>query len=93
MTKAGAPIGLAGKGTGPIAAYVDAISRDAGVDVKVFSYSEHSVGSGADATAIAFDEAEVNGRHLYGVGRSANIVSASLIAVTCAVNRALAGAD
>ena len=92
MTKAGAPVELAGKGTGPIDAYVDAISRDAGVDVKVFSYSEHSVGSGADATAIAFVEAEVNGRHLYGVGRSANIVSASLIAVTCAVNRALSAA-
>ncbi|MFY0614293.1 MAG: 2-isopropylmalate synthase [Hyphomicrobiaceae bacterium] len=91
MRKAGTDMELSGKGTGPIDAYVDALSKDAGVDVKVFSYSEHSVGSGADATAIAFVEAEVGGRHLYGVGRSANIVSASLIAVTCAVNRALAG--
>ena len=89
MRKSGTSIELAGKGTGPIDAYVDAIGTDAGVDVKVFSYSEHSVGSGADATAIAFVEAEVDGRHLYGVGRSANIVSASLIAVTCAVNRGL----
>lgn len=91
VRKGGETIELDGKGTGPIDAYVQALSKDAGVDMKVFSYSEHSVGSGADATAIAFVEADVNGRHLYGVGRSSNIVSASLIAVTCAVNRALSG--
>jgi len=89
MRRNGELIDMDGKGTGPIDAYVDALRTDSGADIKVFSYSEHSVGSGADATAIAFVEAEVNGRHLYGVGRSANIVSASLIAVTCAVNRAL----
>jgi 2-isopropylmalate synthase len=89
VRKSGREIEITGKGNGPIDAYVDAIRRDAGVDVKVFSYSEHSVGSGADATAIAFVEAEVDGQKLFGVGRSANIVSASLIALTCAVNRAL----
>ena len=89
VRKSGREIEITGKGNGPIDAYVDAIRRDAGVDVKVFSYSEHSVGSGADATAIAFVEAEVDGQKLFGVGRSANIVSASLIAVTCAVNRVL----
>ena len=89
VRKSGREIEISGKGNGPIDAYVDAIRRDAGVDVKVFSYSEHSVGSGADATAIAFVEAEVDGQKLFGVGRSANIVSASLIALTCAVNRAL----
>ena len=89
VRKAGREIEITGKGNGPIDAYVDAIRRDAGVDVKVFSYSEHSVGSGADATAIAFVEAEVDGQKLFGVGRSANIVSASLIALTCAVNRVL----
>ncbi len=89
VRKSGREIEISGKGNGPIDAYVDAIRRDAGVDVKVFSYSEHSVGSGADATAIAFVEAEIDGQKLFGVGRSANIVSASLIALTCAVNRAL----
>ena len=89
LRKAGREIELNGKGNGPIDAYVAALRRDAGVDIKVFSYSEHSVGSGADATAIAFVEAEVDGQKLFGVGRSANIVSASLIAVTCAVNRVL----
>lgn len=91
VIKDGQEIEIEGQGTGPIDAYVDALSKAAGTGIKVFSYSEHSVGVGADATAIAFVETEVGGRQLYGVGRSSNIVSASLIAVTCAVNRALNG--
>ncbi|MEM9357699.1 MAG: 2-isopropylmalate synthase [Pseudomonadota bacterium] len=91
VRKSGKTIEIEGTGTGPIDAYVDALGKEAGAEIKVFSYSEHSVGLGADATAIAFVETEVNGQHLYGVGRSKNIVSASLIAVTCAVNRMLRG--
>ena len=89
MKKDGKEKDIEGKGSGPIDAFVDAMRKETGKEIKVFSYSEHSVGVGADATAIAFVEAEVDGKHLYGVGRSANIVSASLIAVTCAVNRSL----
>ncbi len=89
MKKDGEEKEIAGQGSGPIDAFVDAMRKETGKEIKVFSYSEHSVGIGADATAIAFVEAEVDGRHLYGVGKSANIVSASLIAVTCAANRAL----
>ncbi len=91
VRKAGQAIDIEGTGTGPIDAYVEALGKEAGVDIKVFSYSEHSVGLGADAAAIAFVETEVNGHRLYGVGRSKNIVSASLIAVTCSVNRVLSG--
>jgi len=92
MLKNGETVEIEGSGTGPIDAFVAALSKEAGVEIKVFSYSEHSVGIGADTTAFAFVEAEVDGKHLYGVGQSANIVSASLIAITCAVNRALNGA-
>ncbi len=89
VRKDGTTMEVEGTGNGPIDAYVNALSKDTGRDIKVFSYSEHSVGSGSDATAIAFVETEVDGRRLYGVGRNPNIVSASLIAVTCAVNRAI----
>ncbi len=80
---------IEGSGNGPIDCYVDALKKDSGKDIKAFSYSEHSVGGGSDATAIAFVETEVDGKHLYGIGQDPNIVSASLIAVTCAVNRAV----
>lgn len=89
LKKDGADVTIEGAGNGPIDSYVDALKKDSGVEIKVFSYSEHSVGGGSDASAIAFVEAEVDGKHLYGIGQDPNIVSASLIAVTCAVNRAL----
>lgn len=92
VKKDGKETKLEGRGNGPIDAYVDALKKASGKEITVFSYSEHSVGVGSDATAIAFVEAEVEGKRLYGVGRNPNIVAASLIAVTCAVNRALKSA-
>lgn len=89
VKKNGGEVKIEGRGTGPIDAYVDALTKETGKGIKVYSYSEHSVGMGADATAIAFVEAEVGGEKIYGVGRDPNIVTASLQAVTCAVNRAL----
>jgi 2-isopropylmalate synthase len=89
VKKTGTNVAIEGEGNGPIDAYVDALKKDSGKDIKVFSYSEHSVGGGSDASAIAFVETEVDGKHLYGIGQDPNIVSASLIAVTCAVNRAI----
>ena len=89
IKKNGDKVKIEGSGNGPIDAYVNALKNDSDLDIKVFSYSEHSVGGGSDATAIAFVEAEVDGTHLYGIGQNPNIVSASLIAITCAVNRAI----
>ena len=89
VKKNGMDVVIEGEGNGPIDAYVNALKKDSGKDIKVFSYSEHSVGGGSDASAIAFVETEVDGKHLYGIGQDPNIVSASLIAVTWAVNRAI----
>ena len=91
MKKNGGDVTLEGSGNGPIDAFVDAFSKEVGQEVKVYSYSEHSVGGGSDASAIAFVETEVGGKRLYGIGQHPNIVAASLVAITCAVNRALNG--
>ncbi len=77
-----------GQGNGPIAAYVDALAREAGIEMRVVDYSEHAVGRGADATAIAYVEVSAkDGRTLFGVGKHSNIVTASLRALTSAANR------
>ena len=82
---------ISGQGNGPIAAYVDALSKACGVQIKVLDFHQHATGSGADATAVAYIEAQKDGgRTLWGVGMHPNIVTASLKAVTSAVNRALA---
>ena len=57
----------------------------------MLDYAEHALSAGGDAKAAAYVECEVNGRTVWGVGIDANIVTASLKAVTSAVNRA--GAD
>jgi len=83
---------LEGEGNGPIAAYVDALSKT-GVSVDVVDYREHAIKGdrGAKAEAAAYVEATVDGRTLFGVGIDSNIVAASLKAVTSAVNRARRG--
>jgi 2-isopropylmalate synthase len=82
----GTPMTLEGRGNGPIAAFVDAITAR-GVDVRVLDYSEHAMSAGGDATAAAFVECQVGDRVLWGVGIDPNIVRASLKAVVSAVNR------
>jgi 2-isopropylmalate synthase len=77
---------LNGEGNGPIDALVDAL----GFRFDVLSYEEHSIGSGSDARAVAFVEITTAARTtLFGAGIHANIVTASLLAVLSAVNRAL----
>ncbi|MEN8181130.1 MAG: 2-isopropylmalate synthase [Myxococcota bacterium] len=78
-----------GFGNGPIAAFVHALKAECDVDVRVTHYSEHAMGEGEDATAVAYVEATLPGGGVFfGVGRHPSIVTASLRAVLCAVNRA-----
>ena len=79
-----------GFGNGPIAAFVHALQSECDIDVHVTHYSEHAMGEGEDATAVAYVELMMpDGRARFGVARHPSIVTASLLAVVCAVNRAL----
>ena len=89
IVERGTPRRIKGRGNGPIAAYVDALARETGLALKVRDYHEHAVGKGADATAVAYIEAEgPGGETVWGVGMDPNIVAASLKAITSAANRA-----
>jgi 2-isopropylmalate synthase len=81
---------ISGEGNGPVSAYVDAISS-LGHHVRVLDYHEHALSAGGDALAAAYIECEVGDGEdsdvVWGVGTDANIVTASLQAVTSAVNR------
>jgi len=77
---------LHGEGNGPIDAIVDAL----GFRFDVLSYEQHSIGAGSDARAVAFVEITTSARAtLFGAGIHENTVTASLLAVLSAVNRAL----
>ena len=77
----------AGQGSGPIDAMVKAI----GLPFDVLSYEEHSRGQGSGAKAVSYIEITTRARRtLFGAGMHPNIVTASLLAVLSAVNRAIA---
>ncbi len=78
---------IAGTGNGPIDAFVQGLST-VDVQVRVLDYAEHALSSGGDAMAAAYVECAIGDRILWGVGVNPNIVTASLRAVTSAVNRA-----
>ena len=86
----GAEVELTGHGNGPVDAFVHALREGAGFDVHVQNYHEHGVGSGEDATAVAYVQLRIGSdRTVYGVGFDSNIVTATLRAVVCAANRGL----
>ena len=88
LSRAGQRVTLRGAGNGPIDAALDAL----GSPVRVLSYEERSLTSGADARAAAFVELGAEGLPgaLYGVGIDANIITASLRAVVSGLNRVAA---
>jgi 2-isopropylmalate synthase len=78
-----------GKGNGPIDAFVNALRSDCNVDMRLKNYTEHAVGTGADAAAVAYVEVEgPDGSTIWGVGIHPNIVQASLKALISAANQA-----
>jgi len=86
---AGAERRVEGVGNGPIAAFVDALRRDCGLDLTVLDYHENAVGAGADAQAAAYVQIGADGAGaLFGVGLDSDIVTASLKAVASAAARA-----
>ena len=76
-----------GEGSGPIDAMVAAV----GLPLDVLSYEEHSRGQGSGAMAVSYIEITTRSRRtLFGAGMHSNIITASLLAILSAVNRAIA---
>ncbi|CAN5669846.1 2-isopropylmalate synthase [soil metagenome] len=79
---------ITGSGNGPVAAFVDGLESALGLEIEVVDYHEHSLGAGADATAVAYVETkDGEGTVRWGVGTDPNIITASLKAVLGAAGR------
>ncbi len=79
---------ISGQGNGPIDAFVTALQKLSNQKITVMDYHEHAIGAGADAKAITYIELRVDGgKPLFGVGMDSNIVTASLKAILCGLNR------
>lgn len=84
---------LSGAGNGVVAAFVDALQRFVGKPIVLVEYSEHALSQSADAEAVCYIQLNIDGERSCGVGRSHDIVQASLRAILSALSRsaALAG--
>jgi len=82
---------LTASGNGPIDAFVRALGSTPLPKFDVLSYSEHSLGSGAEARAVSYIQIKTAlGLTLFGAGIDTNIELASIKAIISALNRALA---
>jgi 2-isopropylmalate synthase len=78
---------IIGEGNGPIDAFVAGLKTAGLFDAKIADYTEHTMGTGSDATAAAYVAVDTGARDMvWGVGLHGSIVSASLRAIVSAVN-------
>ena len=76
---------LRGEGNGPISAMLNALQ----LPIDVVNYEERSIGSGANAKALALIELQVKGtgKSAFGAGVHDNIVTSSIEAIIACTNR------
>jgi 2-isopropylmalate synthase len=85
---------VVGQGNGPIDAFVHALRAGLSLDIDVLDFSEHAMGSGANATAVAYVESTTSdGNVKWGVGSDPNTTTASLRAVLAAAERQKTGGN
>ena len=71
-------------------AFVQALGGEIGETPVIVEYAEHALTRSSDAQAMAYVQLAVKGQRHCGVGRSTDIVEASMHAVLGALNDALA---
>jgi len=80
-------ITIEGEGGGPVDAFIQGLRQALGIDARLSTHHEHSLGEGEDAEAAAYVSLHLEGQTLrFGVGRDQDIVAASLKAVLAAIN-------
>lgn len=89
ITENGTPMTLTADGTGPIDALVSALNAHTGLSLSVTDYSQHTMGNGSSASAIAYVQMQNDTDTVFGAGTNNNITIASLHAILSAFNRVI----
>ena len=76
---------IQGRGAGVLDAFIDAMERVTGKRMVLVEYSEHTLGKSSDAEAVCYVQVNLDGERPCGVGRSPDIVQATLNAVLSAL--------
>ncbi|MGK0440396.1 MAG: 2-isopropylmalate synthase [Pseudohongiellaceae bacterium] len=91
----GQPLNIHAQGSGSIDSFVKALSHAIGKNMVVVEYAEHTLAKNSDshdannneAEAICYIQANIEGHRLCGVGKSQDIIEASMKALLNVVNR------
>ncbi|MEY2755301.1 MAG: 2-isopropylmalate synthase [Actinomycetota bacterium] len=79
---------VTGEGNGPIDAFVHALRSGLASSIDVLDYSEHAIGQGSEAMAVAYVETTAStGQVKWGVGTDPSTITAALRAVLSAHER------
>lgn len=78
---------LEGHGNGPIAAFADALSHAEIGPFEILGFNEHSIGTGATATAAAYAYVRSGDRTRFGAAIDGNVNRAALQALVSGINR------
>ncbi|NND68731.1 MAG: 2-isopropylmalate synthase [Halioglobus sp.] len=84
----GASHNLAGTGNGVVASFVNAMEGFTGKQIVLVEYNEHALSHSADAEAMCYIQLNIDGERYCGVGRSHDIIQASLDGILGAINTA-----
>ena len=88
LLRDGQPAEFKGEGNGPLAALVHGLTTAGVPRFEITAYSEHALGAGEGAAAIAYIQIKTaGGRTRWGAGVDTNIELASVRAVLSALNR------
>tara|TARA_B110000503_G_scaffold105513_1_gene157435 strand:- start:28597 stop:30270 length:1674 start_codon:yes stop_codon:yes gene_type:complete len=82
---------LSGTGNGVVASFVDAMQHLTGKQIVLVEYNEHALSQSADAEAICYIQLNIDGVRFCGIGRSSDIIQASLDGILGAINKAAEG--
>ena len=88
ITAANESIRINGSGCGILDAFIQAINNHIDSKIIIIDYSEHTLGNTEQSEAICYVQLSINGQRHCGVGKSEDIVGASLHAVLNAAARA-----
>ncbi|MBT4519443.1 MAG: 2-isopropylmalate synthase [Halieaceae bacterium] len=80
---------LSGSGNGVVASFINAMQGFTGNQIVLVEYSEHALAQSADAEAICYIQLNIDGNRYCGVGRSHDIIQASLNGILGAINGAV----
>ena len=80
---------VSGIGNGPIDSFVNGLSKELGINIKISDYHQSAISSGSDAQAAAYIELEKDGQTRWGVGINPNTTRASFEAIIVGLSKIL----